>query len=92
MSGVFPFIGDVRNQNRRPRCRCFPGGSFSQVDRRYPKHFDNFVFHPMTRSQVKLFSGFIEFVDDSAIGSRKLDSVRNDALSTVSRSRVELTA
>src|SRR5262245_60505960 len=32
----------------------------------------------MTRSQMKLFSVFVEFVDDSAIGSRKLDRVGSD--------------
>ena len=32
----------------------------------------------MTRSQVKLFGAFIVFVDDPAIGSRKLDRVGRD--------------
>src|SRR5262249_20276295 len=75
---ILPLIGDVGNLDRRPRRCRLSGSSLSQMDRRHPKHLDNFDFHAMTRSQVKLFVGFIEFVDDSAIGSRKLDSVRND--------------
>ena len=53
---------------------------------------DQFLLHVIGGAQEKLFGSLVVFVNRSAVGAAQLNRVGDDAVSTVSRSRVELTA
>ena len=77
-ASVFSLIGDVGNLNGRPSRSCPSGGALTQTYRCRPQRLNHLFFHTVAGPQMKLLFGLIVLVDDAAIGSRKLDGVRNN--------------